>query len=560
MTEKRPTLTLKPKAKAAKPTAPARAGQPRPGGAGPRAPAAQGRTQGQGQGQGQGRADANVRPQEQRPPQRAPEAPRRAAETRSDARPAPRADETRLRHSHEIKNTHQLDYRPDLKTDALAFALLGAASSLARVRTGTALPQALAEVFQAYDATPQARGAMQDIAYRSLRQLGRSETLLGLMTSKAPEPPMLAALLCAALALLDPPQGEAPPYEAFTVVDQAVSAAAHHPDFAHAKAMVNAVLRRFLRERDALLQAALREPLAQWNYPQWWIDSVRSAWPDQWEQVLAAGNRQPPLTLRVNLRKTSVEAYLATLAAAGMDARRVGPSAVRLAVPVNVGLIPGFEQGLVSVQDAGAQLAAPLLDLEDGMRVLDACAAPGGKSGHILELAQVELTALDVDSRRLGRVEQNLQRLGLAANVTSGAAEERGWWDGRQYDRILADVPCTASGIVRRHPDIRWLRRKGDTHQLATLSAKILDNLWQMLRPDGKLLFVTCSLWPQESEAQAAAFAVRNGAIRLDAPGQLLPRADPGLDAGNNSGQHPGQDAGQDHDGLFYALFQKSGA
>jgi 16S rRNA (cytosine967-C5)-methyltransferase len=210
---------------------------------------------------------------------------------------------------------------------------------------------------------------------------------------------------------------------------------------------------------------------------------------------------------------------------------------------MNVLQIPGFEQGLVSVQDAGAQLAAPLLDLQDGMRVLDACAAPGGKSGHILEAADVDLTALDVDGRRLARVDQNLQRLGLQASVKTGAAESADWWDGRQYDRILADVPCTASGIVRRHPDIRWLRRKSDTHQLATLSTKILDNLWQMLRPDGKLLFVTCSLWPQESEAQAAAFAVRHGAVRLDAPGQLLP----------TSG------AGQDHDGLYYALFQKAG-
>jgi 16S rRNA (cytosine967-C5)-methyltransferase len=449
-----------------------------------------------------------------------------------------------VRESHELKAHVQLDYRPDLKTDALAFALLGAASALARVRTGTALPQALAEVFQAYGATPQARGAMQDIAYRSMRQLGRSETLLGMMTSKAPEPPMLAGLLCAALALLDPPEGAQAPYEAFTVVDQAVGAAAAHPDFAHAKAMVNAVLRRYLREREGLLATALAQPLARWNYPQWWIDATRSAYPDQWQDVLQAGNRQPPLTLRVNLRKTSVEDYLQVLGAAGIEAARVGPAALRLAQAMNVAQIPGFEQGLVSVQDAGAQLAAPLLDLHDGMRVLDACAAPGGKSGHILESAAVELTALDVDARRLVRVDQNLQRLGLQANVKTGAAEASDWWDGRQYDRILADVPCTASGIVRRHPDIRWLRRKSDTHQLATLSTKILDNLWQMLGPDGKLLFVTCSLWPQESEAQAAAFAARHGAVRLDAPGQLLP----------TSG------AGQDHDGLFYALFQKAGA
>ncbi|MFK3741218.1 16S rRNA (cytosine(967)-C(5))-methyltransferase RsmB [Massilia sp. TN1-12] len=535
MTEKRPTLTLKPKAKAA--GAAKRPGQSgaRPGGpvrpgakpAGPRA----------AQGQAPKQAPKPV------PEQAAPQA-RRAVEQGAAASGAGHQSEARLRHSHEVKNPVQLDYRPELKPDALAFALLGAARSLARVRAGTALPQALAETFDAYDATPQARGAIQDIAYRAMRQLGRSEVLLGLMTSKAPEPPMLAGLLHAALALLDQPDGAPAPYEAFTVVDQAVGAAAAHPDFAHAKAMVNAVLRRFLRERDALVAEALRESLAQWNYPQWWIDAVRTAYPREWQAILKEGNRQPPLTLRVNRRKTDVDAYLALLAAAGMQAQQVGPSALRLAHAVGVGQIPGFAEGLVSVQDAGAQLAAPLLDLEDGMRVLDACAAPGGKSGHILECANVDLTSLDVDARRLLRVEQNLQRLGMSATVMTGAAEDSDWWDGRQYDRILADVPCTASGIVRRHPDIRWLRRKSDTHQLATLSGKILDNLWRMLRPDGKLLFVTCSLWPQESEAQAAAFAARNNAVRLDAPGQLLPESG----------------AGQDHDGLFYALFHKAGA
>lgn len=529
MTEKRPTLTLKPKAKAKATPGAARPGQNK---SGPARPQAKG---GPGKGAHDSpRAARGPAPQERPAPASIPQS--RAPSSVDEA--------PRLRQSHELKVPAQLDYRPALKTDSLAFALLGAASSLARVWNGTALPQALAEVVQAYEATPQARGAMQDIAYRTMRQLGRSETLLAMMTSKPPEPPMLAALLCAALALLGPPEGSQPPYEAFTVVDQAVGAAAAHPDFAHAKAMVNAVLRRFLREKDGLLGEALAQPLARWNYPQWWIDAVRTAYPQQWQAILQAGNRQPPLTLRVNLRKTSVDAYMDTLAAAGIDASRVGPSALRLAQAMNVTQIPGFEQGLASVQDAGAQLAAPLLDLRDGMRVLDACAAPGGKSGHILETADVDLTALDVDSRRLARVDQNLQRLGLQATVKTGAAEHADWWDGRQYDRILADVPCTASGIVRRHPDIRWLRRKSDTHQLATLSTKILDNLWQMLRPDGKLLFVTCSLWPQESEAQAAAFAARHGAVRLDAPGQLLP----------TSG------AGQDHDGLFYALFQKAGA
>jgi 16S rRNA (cytosine967-C5)-methyltransferase len=340
---------------------------------------------------------------------------------------------------------------------------------------------------------------------------------------------------------MDTADGAAPPYAEFTLVDQAVTVATSHPDMAHAKGMVNAVLRRFLREREQLLKTVLMMPAAQWNYPQWWIDAMKAAYPADWQAILAAGNAQPPLTLRVNIRKTSVDDYLAMLADAGLGATRIGPSAVRLDKAIGVNAIPGFDQGYASVQDAGAQLAGPLLDVQDGMRVLDACAAPGGKTCHILELAEVSMTAIDSDPKRLVRIEENLQRLGLTATLKAFEAQTKVWWDGQQFDRILADVPCTASGIVRRHPDIRWLRRKGDALQLATLSGKILDNLWQMLRPNGKLLFVTCSLWPQESEAQAAAFAVRHNAIRLDAPGQLLPT---GV-------------AGQDHDGLFYALFQK---
>jgi 16S rRNA (cytosine967-C5)-methyltransferase len=449
-----------------------------------------------------------------------------------------------VRPSYQVKPVLQPGFRPDLKPDSLALCLLGAANAVSQVRAGVALPQALTTAFGVTAASPQARGAIQDIAYRTMRQLGRAQTLLALMTSKAPEPPMLAALLCCALSLIDTPAGMASPYEDFTVVDQAVTAANSHPDLAHASGMVNAVLRRFLRERAPLTAAALREPVAQWNYPQWWIDAMRAAYPASWQAILAAGNAQPPLTLRVNRRKSTPQKYCDMLAEAGLKGRQIGPFAVRLEQATAVGLIPGFEAGMVSVQDAAAQLAAPLLDVRDGMRVLDACAAPGGKTCHILELADVEMTAIDADPKRLLRIEENLQRLGLHATLKAFEAQTRVWWDGQPFDRILADVPCTASGIVRRHPDIRWLRRKADSLQLATLSAKILDNLWQMLRPDGKLLFVTCSLWPQESEAQAAAFAVRHKAVRLDAPGQLLPPGAPELD----------------HDGLFYALFQKSPA
>lgn len=541
MTAKRPTLSIKPAAKPAAAKAASQGGAAKWGAAAAAnksgGQAAAGKTSAAAGARKWGGPAAGSRSGGQHGAARSA-APKPASTPASAHAPAP------LRASYDVKPVLQPGYLPRLNADSLALCLLGAANAVAQVRGGTTLPQALTTAFGVTQATPQARGAIQDIAYRTMRQLGRADTLLGLMTSKAPEPPMLAALLCCALALIDSPEGEPAPYEAFTVVDQAVTVAASHPDMAHAKNMVNAVLRRFLRERAALLETALLQPVAQWNYPQWWIDAAKAAWPQQWQAILAAGNVQPPLTLRVNRRRSSVEAFLQTLQAAGIGAARIGASAVRLDKPIGVQLIPGFDDGLCSVQDAGAQLAAPLLDVHDGMRVLDACAAPGGKTGHLLELADLDLTAIDADPKRLLRVEDNLRRLGLSAALKAFEAQTRVWWDGEPFDRILADVPCTASGIVRRHPDIRWLRRKGDALQLATLSAKILDNLWQMLRPDGKLLFVTCSLWPQESEAQAAAFAVRHGALRLEAPGQLLPTGG----------------AADDHDGLFYALFQKRAA
>ncbi|MFL9876887.1 16S rRNA (cytosine(967)-C(5))-methyltransferase RsmB [Herbaspirillum rhizosphaerae] len=432
-----------------------------------------------------------------------------------------------------------------LKTDSLAYSLHGAAQAIVAVREGTALPQALARIFAHYDATPQARGAIQDLSYLSMRKLGVADGLLSLLANKPPQPAVLHGLLtCALCLLLD---NTNPAYDDFTVVNQAVEAAAADPEMGHAKGVVNAILRRFLRERATLLPQAEKTPAGTWNYPTWWIDRLKGAYPDQWQAILQAGNAPPPLTLRVNRRKNTVAAYLQTLTAQGVGARQVGPDAVRLDKPTPVAQIPGFADGLVSVQDAAAQMAAPLLDVHDGMVVLDACAAPGGKTGHLLECADIDLIALDHDPKRLRRIEENLQRLQLTATLKAGDAlgdrTDAGWWDDKQFDRILADVPCTASGIVRRHPDIRWLRRKTDTAQLTTLSSQILDNLWQMLKPNGKLLLVTCSLWPQESEDQAAAFAQRNQALRLPAPGQLLPTAS----------------AEADHDGLFYALFQKIG-
>ncbi|WP_446728952.1 16S rRNA (cytosine(967)-C(5))-methyltransferase RsmB [Pseudoduganella sp. OTU4001] len=573
MTKKeRPTLSLKPSAKPAKPAAPAgkaprtggegakggaRAAGPRQGGEGGFGPRGDRELRGEGGQRGFGRREGaefrnDSRSEHGKRGDRdtrgegaasgSPWGARKPAASGAGAPSRAPAGKPAVRESHhrDLKPRVQTDFKADLKQDSLAFAMLGAASAVVQVQQGVALPQALAGIFANNNATPQARGAIQDISYRAMRQLALSEMLISFMAEKAPDP-MVAALLSVALPLIVPADGSPAPYEAFTVVDQAVTAAGSHPDTARAKNMVNALLRRFLREKDVLMEEALEHPEAKYNYPQWWIDAVITAYPKQWQELLAAGNEAPPLTLRVNVRRTSAQDYLARLAAEGIEAQQIGPSAIRLAKPVPVQQIPGFAEGDVSVQDAGAQLAAPLLDVQNGMRVLDACAAPGGKTCHILELADVNLTALDADPKRLQRVQENLDRLQLQATLQPAEAQTDAWWDGQQYDRILADVPCTASGIVRRHPDIRWLRRKSDTRQLATLSSQILDNLWKMLAPGGKLLFVTCSLWPQESEAQAAAFAVRNRATRLDAPGQLLPLGG----------------AEQDHDGLFYALFRK---
>jgi 16S rRNA (cytosine967-C5)-methyltransferase len=479
-----------------------------------------------------------------------------------------------------------------LSPDSLGFALDQAAQAVGAVRAGAALPAALTSAFAALpaDFAPLARGAVQDIAYRTMRRLGLVDWLLRQRVSKAP-PPLVSNLLACALALLVDDEANAA-YAPFTVVDQAVRAVGSRRDVAFAKGLVNAVLRGFLREREASLAAAQADEIARWNYPQWWIDATRTAWPGQWQAILAAGNTHGPLTLRVNARRTTAADYLKRLKDAGIDAAQIGEHAVRLAAPLPVDRIPGFMAGDVSVQDAGAQIAAQCLGVRDGMRVLDACAAPGGKSGHLLELADIDLIALESDAARATRIGENFERLGFAqpdeaheqrrAQVVVGdAGDPAAWYDGQPFDRILADVPCSASGIVRRHPDIRWLRRKSDIAALAKEQRRIVDALWPLLKPGGELLYVTCSIFPEEGEDAARWFESSHpDAVRLDAPGQLLPtaggapigEADGDADNVANSGAAskaqpdaapddaanaavPSRTA--DHDGFFYARFQK---
>lgn len=426
---------------------------------------------------------------------------------------------------------------------------------LTRVAGGTSLTEALQQQIKPHWLLS-TRGAVQDICYTTLRHYGLAKALVAALVVRPPAP-QVHALLAIGLTLLVEQR-----YAPHTLVDQAVLAASAESKLAATRHLVNAVLRRFLREQEALLLQARQQPEAHWNYPCWWVDEVRKHYPQQWQQILTSGNQPPPLTLRVNRRWGTPADYLQQLQQANLVGAIIGPAAVSVLPPVPVNQLPGFAEGWVSVQDAGAQLAAPLLDVHDGMHVLDACAAPGGKTAHLLELANLDLLALDHDAKRLRRVEENLQRLQLQANATvtlevGDASQPQTWWDGRVFDRILADVPCSAAGIVRRHPDIRWLRRPGDLLSLPQQQLQILNALWPLLAPNGKLLYATCSIFPQEGEAVIQKFlqqrdqAARD-VMRLPAPGQLLPKS-----------VHPAESARiaetieTNHDGFFYALLQK---
>ncbi len=416
--------------------------------------------------------------------------------------------------------------------------------------------QSLTEVLSRCPAD--ARPGVQALSFHVMRWLGGAAEVLKLVAPKAP-PPKVEALLLSALALLWPTA--TPAYADHTLVDQAVHAARQRTPAA--AAFVNAVLRRFLRERDALVLAARHQPVAAFNHPLWWVERIRHDWPQQWQALLAANNEHPPMTLRVNARRGSAAAYLQRLAATAQPASVLdgAPQAVVLAAPCPVTQLPGFAEGEVSVQDAAAQRAAPLLlgsgaqGLKPGARVLDACAAPGGKTTHLLELADLDLLALDSDAVRLARVQESLNRLQLKAELKAGDARHPGgWWDGRPFDAILLDAPCSASGIVRRHPDVRWLRRPDDITALARLQAEMLEALWPLLAPGGRLLYATCSVFITEGQERSDAFLQRHGAsgARLDAlsPGHLLPLADNGMPAGPGHGRAL-------QDGFFYALFHK---
>ena len=419
----------------------------------------------------------------------------------------------------------------------LAEALLAAAQVVAAVIGGRNLDDALG----AAKLEGVVRAAVQSLSYGTLRACGRGDFFLARLTQQPPADPLARALLLVALQRLDER-----PDEAHTTVDQAVTAAARIAG-GRFKGLVNGVLRNFLRRRAELATLAEADDVAWLQHPRWWLDRLVTAYPRDWRDVARVANGHPPMCLRVNRRHGDAAAYLTELSGAGIDARALDDTAVLLAKPMPVERLPGFAAGRVSVQDWGAQHAAPLLGAATGMRVLDACAAPGGKTCHLLELADLELVAVEAETSRATRIGENLDRLGLTAEVRVGDCRRPDdWWDGRPFDRILADVPCTASGVARRHPDIKWLRRQADVDKFARPQREILDALWRVLAPGGRMLYCTCSVFTEENARQVAAFAARHAdAVRVPIMAtnakhewQLLPTAE--------------------LDGFFYALLEKS--
>lgn len=425
--------------------------------------------------------------------------------------------------------------------------LQATANAVLAVRGGVSGTSAIDDVPQ------ELRAAVQALTFAVWRNLGRAQALRAELVTRTP-PAAADALLCVALALCWNDADAT--YDSFTLVNQTVEAAKRDKATSKQANFINACLRRFLREKAELVALTNQNPVALWNHPLWWIERLRQERPESWRSILDAANQHAPMTLRVNPRKSTVANYLQRLSDAGISAKQSGSNAVDLDKPMAVNALPGFDEGVVSVQDGAAQLAAPLLldgiAASGNLRILDACAAPGGKTGHLLELVNADVAALELDAKRALRIEQNLLRLGLSAKViVANAATPATWWDGELFDAILLDAPCTASGIVRRHPDVRWLRRQDDILNLAAVQRNILKMLWPLVKPGGRLLYCTCSLFMDEGQTQAETFLVRNtDALLMHSPGHLLPGK------GRDWEDLP-DNQNRDYDGFFYALFQK---
>jgi 16S rRNA (cytosine967-C5)-methyltransferase len=420
---------------------------------------------------------------------------------------------------------------------------------LAVAREGQTLTQA-SERVAADCADPRDAALVKELCFGTLRWQPRLEAWLTKLVERPLKPADLDVKFVLLLGLYQLAYLRVPAHAA---VQQTVEAC-RALNKSWASGLVNAVLRRFQREQAAIEAATADLPEARYAHPQWFIEQLKRDWPEHWQAMLDAGNERPPFTLRVNRRAQSRDDYLAKLGQAGMAARACVHSedGVILDAAVDVNALPGFAEGACSVQDEGAQLAALLLDAADGMRVLDACAAPGGKTCHLLERHALALTAVELEARRAQRIRDNLKRLKLDAVLkVADAADTRSWWDGEPYQRILLDAPCSASGVVRRHPDVKLRRTPGEVAVAAGLQAKLLAALWPLLAPRGKLLYVTCSVFQRENAGQIAEFlAAHPDSAAIPLPGAWGVAAGPGRQVLTGEGGM---------DGFYYACLEKRG-
>jgi len=383
---------------------------------------------------------------------------------------------------------------------------------------------------------------IKDMVYGSIRSLGKSNFYINKLVQNKIEERCLEALLHVVLFQITHERSND-----FTLVNEAVDAA---KKINHKKsAFINAVLRNFLRNRDSLKQDLNKDESATYSYPNWWIKKVKNQYPKNWKDILNIGNQRPPLALRINLKKIRVNEYSAILDEHEINHTLVGGECLIINTPLGVDKIPGFLDGKVSVQDFGAQLAAHLIDLKKGHKVLDACSAPGGKACHMLELNSIELLAIESDKKRTIKIQENIDREGLKAKVLNDKINSQNeWWDKEFFDRILLDVPCSASGIVRRHVDIKWLRRISDFKSFGDNQLFLLKSAWPMLKENGKLLYVTCSIFEEENRDVIEKFKQDLGDVselRINFPSNVTHIKNQILPSEN-------------HDGLFYALLQKN--
>jgi 16S rRNA (cytosine967-C5)-methyltransferase len=374
------------------------------------------------------------------------------------------------------------------------------------ISDGRSLSEALPAAVQVLTDARQ-RALVQELSYGTLRWFYRLDALLQRLLKK-PLKQRDADVRCVLLLGLYQLDQLAMPQR--VAVNETVQAT-HALNKQWASGLVNAVLRNYQRQAAQLDEVIVDEPVARFAHPAWLIEQLQSDWPRDWERILTANNARPPFSLRVNRLRVTRTEYMETLAGQSLQAQPLDyvDAGIRLDKPVPVDALPGFAEGYISVQDGAAQLAAGLLDLQPGQRVLDACAAPGGKTAHILESepALAQVTAVDIEARRLARISENLSRLSLGANLVQGdAGATASWWDGQGYDRILLDVPCSATGVIRRHPDIKLLRRAGDIAALVSVQAQLLQAMWPLLSSGGMLLYCTCSVLTDENSARIGRF------------------------------------------------------